>query len=172
MTPSCHSIGSSSGVRRAAACRRRLARVPAPSAGGDPGVPAPPVQPCVGAVVLDDAGRLLLVRRRNEPGRGLWSVPGGRVEPGETPAGAAAREVREETGLDVRVGAEVGRVRIPGDGVVYDVVDFACTLTGPARPVPGDDADAVLFADAADLERLTCTPRLLETLRGWGALPV
>ena len=130
------------------------------------------MQACVGAVVLDDAGRLLLVRRRNSPGRGLWSVPGGRVEPGEALAAAVAREVREETGLDVRVGAEVGRLRIPGDGVVYDVADFRCTLADPrAEPVPGDDADAVVFADAAALERLDCTPRLLETLRGWGALP-
>ncbi|MGY1693456.1 NUDIX hydrolase [Geodermatophilus sp. SYSU D00766] len=126
----------------------------------------------MGAVVLDDAGRLLLVRRRNAPGRGLWSVPGGRVEPGESLAAAVTREVREETGLRVRVGAEVGRVQIPGDGVVYDVVDFGCTLTDPrAEPVPGDDADAVVFAGPADLDRLACTPRLLETLRGWGALP-
>jgi ADP-ribose pyrophosphatase YjhB (NUDIX family) len=126
----------------------------------------------VGAVVLDAAGRLLLVRRRNSPGRGLWSVPGGRVEPGESLAAAVAREVREETGLRVRVGAEVGRVAIPGDGVVYDVVDFACTLADPqAEPVPGDDADAVTFAGAADLDRLACTPGLVATLRGWGALP-
>jgi ADP-ribose pyrophosphatase YjhB (NUDIX family) len=131
-----------------------------------------PVQPCVGAVVLDGTGRLLVVRRRNPPGRGLWSVPGGRVEPGESLPAAVAREVREETGLAVRVGTEVGRLRIPGDGVVYDVADFACTLVDPsARPVAGDDADAVLFADAADLDRLDCTPRLVETLRGWGALP-
>ncbi|MGY1652080.1 NUDIX domain-containing protein [Geodermatophilus sp. SYSU D01119] len=130
-----------------------------------------PVQACVGAVVLDDAGRLLLVRRRNEPGRGLWSVPGGRVEPGESLVDAVAREVREETGLAVTVGAEVGRVTIPGAGVVYEVADFTCTLAGPAAPVPGDDADAVVFADAAELDRLACTPRLLETLRGWGALP-
>ena len=141
-----------------------------------PPEPAPagdlPVQACVGAVVLDDAGRLLLVRRRNAPGRGLWSVPGGRVEPGESLTAAVAREVREETGLDVRVGAEVGRVTIPGDRVVYDVVDFACTLTGPSgEPVPGDDADAVLFAGPAELERLACTPGLVVTLRGWGALP-
>jgi 8-oxo-dGTP diphosphatase len=136
-----------------------------------PGGPVP-VQACVGAVVLDAEGRLLLVRRRNAPGRGLWSVPGGRVEPGETLPGAVVREVREETGLAVRVGAAVGRVSVPGDGVVYDVVDFACTLESPsAVPVPGDDADAVTFADAADLDRLPCTPSLVATLRGWGALP-
>ena len=131
-----------------------------------------PVVACVGAVVLDARGQLLLIRRGNEPGRGLWSVPGGRVEAGESVAAAVEREVREETGLAVRAGAEVGRVRVPGPGVVYDVVDLACTLLDPdATPVAGDDADAVTFADAADLERLTCTPRLLETLRGWGALP-
>ena len=131
-----------------------------------------PVVACVGAVVLDPDGRLRLIRRGNEPGRGLWSVPGGRVEAGESVAAAVEREVREETGLAVRAGAEVGRVRVPGPGVVYDVVDLACTLLDPgATPVAGDDADAVTFADAAALERLTCTPRLLETLRGWGALP-
>ncbi len=141
--------------------------------GVPPAADAPlPVVACVGAVVLDSRGRLLMVRRGNEPGRGLWSVPGGRVEAGESVAAAVEREVQEETGLAVRAGAEVGRVRVPGPGVVYDVVDLACTLLDPAAvPVAGDDADDVTFADAADLERLTCTPRLLDTLRGWGVLP-
>ena len=133
---------------------------------------SPPVVPCVGAVVQDAEGRLLLIRRGREPGRGLWSLPGGRVEPGETPAEAVEREVQEETGLEVRAGAPVGRVQIPGPGVVYDVVDFACALMRPdAEPVAGDDAEAVTFADAAALERLACTPRLVDTLRGWGVLP-
>ncbi len=138
-----------------------------------PAADAPvPVVACVGAVVFDPRGRLLLVQRGHEPSRGLWSVPGGRVEAGESVAAAVEREVREETGLAVRAGAEVGRVQVPGPGVVYDVVDLTCTLLDPAAtPVAGDDASAVTFADAADLERLTCTPRLLETLRGWGVLP-
>ncbi|TKJ19126.1 NUDIX domain-containing protein [Blastococcus sp. CCUG 61487] len=131
-----------------------------------------PVVPCVGAVVLDDAGRLLLIRRGHAPSAGLWSVPGGRVEAGETLTDAVVREVREETGLAVRPDAVVGRLSIPGDGVVYEVTDFACTLLEPgAEPVPGDDADDALFADAATLDRLPSTPRLLETLRQWGALP-
>ncbi len=131
------------------------------------------VVPCVGAVVLDDDGRLLLVRRGREPSRGLWSLPGGRVEPGESDVVAVAREVLEETGLRVDVGSPVGQVRIPaGDGVVYAVTDYRCTLSGPGQqPRAGDDADDVLFADAAALAALPCTPLLLETLRGWGVLP-
>jgi ADP-ribose pyrophosphatase YjhB (NUDIX family) len=127
------------------------------------------VVPCVGAVVHDAAGRLLLIRRGHEPGRGLWSVPGGRVEAGESLRAAVEREVREETGLSVRAVATVGTVRLPGPGVVFAVTDFRCTLDpGGQVPTPGDDADAVVFADAAVLATLRCTDGLLDTLRGWG----
>ena len=132
-----------------------------------------PRVPCVGAVVHDAAGRLLLIRRGHDPGRGLWSLPGGRVEAGESLAQAVEREVREETGLDVTAGAAVGSVHLPGPGVVFDVVDLVCTLSDPEQePVAGDDADAVLFADAPTLAGLSCTPGLLEALGRWGvALP-
>jgi 8-oxo-dGTP diphosphatase len=132
----------------------------------------PPLVACVGAVVQDPTGRLLLIRRGHDPHAGLWSLPGGRVEPGESLEEAVRREVREETGLLVRPGAVVGQVRIPGAGVVYDVVDLACTIDPPdQQPVAGDDASDVVLADAATLGRLPCTPLLVETLRGWGVLP-
>jgi 8-oxo-dGTP diphosphatase len=133
---------------------------------------APGVVPCVGAVVHDAAGRLLLIQRGHDPHRGQWSLPGGRIEAGESPEQAVVREVHEETGLQVVPGRLVGRVTIPGDGVVFDVLDLACDLTDTtAAPVAGDDADAALFADAATLAGLPCTPLLVETLRGWGVLP-
>ena len=135
-----------------------------------------PVVPCVGALVHDADGRLLLIQRGHDPHRGRWTLPGGRVEAGESLEQAVVREVREETGLDVRVGAVVGRVVIPGDSndgqVSFDVVDFACTLADPtAEPVAGDDAADVRFVDGAALRDLSCTPRLAETLREWGQLP-
>jgi 8-oxo-dGTP diphosphatase len=128
--------------------------------------------PCVGAVVHDEHGRLLVIRRGHAPSRGLWSVPGGRVEAGETEAAAVVREVAEETGLTVVAGAVLGRVRIPGDGVVFTVADFGCRLGSPEqRPVAGDDADEVAWVDAAELAALPCTPGLVEALTAWHALP-
>jgi len=123
-------------------------------------------------VVHDASGRLLLIQRGHAPNAGRWSLPGGRIEPGETPEEAVEREVLEETGLRPPEANFVGRVRIPGDSVVYDVVDLVCDLVDPDQsPVAGDDASDVLFADAATLDRLPCTPLLVETLRGWGVAP-
>jgi 8-oxo-dGTP diphosphatase len=118
---------------------------------------------CVGAIVSDAAGRLLLVRRANDPGRGLWSLPGGRVEPGETDAEALAREVEEETGLTVRVGRLVGRVRIGA----YDVGDYACSALGGTLAAATDALDVGYL----DPRSVPTTAGLVTTLESWGVLP-
>ncbi|MEV6912824.1 NUDIX domain-containing protein [Amycolatopsis sp. NPDC051071] len=125
---------------------------------------------CVGGIVHDEQGRLLLIRRANEPGRGTWSVPGGRVEPGETDEVAVIREMREETGLDVIPGTVVGRARRGP----YDIHDYACTVIGGTLRA-GDDADDARWIDAGTLIELDKQGRLAEllfvTLRDWGVLP-
>lgn len=125
---------------------------------------------CVGAVVTDPAGRLLLIRRGHEPGAGLWSLPGGRVEPGETDEQAVSREVAEETGLVVRPGSLVGAVRRAGaGGAVLDIYDYAATVTG-GDLAAGDDADDARWVTRAELAALPVTTGLVETLAGWGVL--
>lgn len=128
--------------------------------------------PCVGGIVFDARRRLLVVQRAHDPDRGCWSVPGGRVEPGEDDAAAVVREVREETGLDVVAGPVVGRVEIAAPGRVFLVTDLACTMADPTQqPVAGDDAADAAFVTRAELDLLRCTPGLVQTLGGWGALP-
>ncbi len=128
------------------------------------------VIPCVGAIVRDEEGRLLLIRRGHAPSAGLWSLPGGRVEPGESAEDATVREVAEETGLEVDIIRETGAIDIPtGTGDVYAVRDFDCRVLGGTL-VAGDDADEACWVSIADLPAMNTSPGLIEVLRGWGVL--
>jgi ADP-ribose pyrophosphatase YjhB (NUDIX family) len=126
----------------------------------------------VGAVVSADDGAVLLIRRGRAPGRGRWSLPGGRVEPGEDERAAVVREVREETGLRVRPERLLGRVRLPGPpGVVFEVADYTCRLESPpADARAGDDAEAVAWVRPEDIDALALTDGLAGHLRAWGVL--
>jgi len=134
----------------------------------------PPEILCVGAVVHDARGRLLLVRRGNPPGRGLWSVPGGRVEPGEADRDAVVREVAEETGLQVAVVRFAGSVRRPAPGeATFLIRDYVARLDGhgPDQPVAGDDAQDARWVSRAELAHLPLVDGLVEALSGWAVLP-
>ena len=112
----------------------------------------------VGAVILDGS-RVLLIRRGREPLKGEWSLPGGAVEIGETLHAAVAREVREETCLDVVVGPVVevlDSIRRDAAGRAeyhYIIVDYACRLRDSAarRATCGSDAAAVEWVDVTEL---------------------
>lgn len=125
---------------------------------------------CVGGIVHDETGRLLLVRRGHDPGRGLWSLPGGRVESDEDDHAAVVRELAEETGLDVIPGALVGTV-VRGPFTIHD---YRCRVDG-GRLTAGDDAADARWVGTAELTRLADTGQLVDglvdTLRMWNVLP-
>lgn len=131
-------------------------------------------QVAVGAVVVR-GGRLLLVRRANPPAVGCWSLPGGRVGPGEPLAQAVRRELAEETGLSGHVEALCGVTERIDDGARmqpsggdtrgghhFVILDYWVS-PGAETPRPGDDATDVCWADRAELARLT----LVEGLASW-----
>ena len=98
-------------------------------------------------VVAVRNGRILLVRRNHEPMLGRWSFPSGFVDAGEVVAEAAAREVREETGVEVRIDALLGVYSTRGNPVVF--IAYAGTVVS-GDPAPGDEAFEVgLFAPDA-----------------------
>lgn len=115
-------------------------------------------------------GALLMVRRAREPAKGLWSVPGGKVERGEYLGASLKREVKEETGLDVTIGDLIGFFEVISSDHHFVIMDFFATLDHDLEPIPGDDVDRVRWVPLDDVVTLECTPRFVETLTAWGVL--
>ena len=123
------------------------------------------MQIVVGAAIVHD-GRVLAARRSAPPAfAGGWEFPGGKVEPGETPAGALARECREELGVAVRVGDLLGTADIrPG----FELHVYAATLLG-GEPQPLQDHDELRWLAATELDEVPWLPAdrpLLAAVRG------
>ncbi|NEU13653.1 NUDIX hydrolase [Methylobacterium sp. BTF04] len=129
-----------------------------------------PTRPFVGAsiaVLRDD--RVLLAARANEPMRGVWTLPGGLVEAGETLAAAAVRELQEEVGLSARVVGVLSPTEIilrDADGRVrhHYVVHPHAALWCGGEPVAGPEALGVRWATRAELDTLATTPGLAGTV--------
>jgi 8-oxo-dGTP diphosphatase len=131
-------------------------------------VSAPEV--ALGAVCAH-ADALLLVRRGRGPAAGEWSVPGGRVERGETLHEAVVRETYEETGIEVVVDRFLGWTERIDDEYHYVILDFVVTALDPTRePVAGDDAAEAAWVPIPDVSELRLVSGLYDFLRDHGAL--
>jgi len=124
----------------------------------------------VGAVVFKD-GNVLLVRRGKPPAEGVWAIPGGRIELGESMQAAAEREILEETGVRIKAGHPVFTFDVierDGDGRIrfhYVIVDLMAEYV-EGEPIAGDDAKEARWISATDLSLLSVsrtTKYLLET---------
>ncbi|MCJ2011155.1 NUDIX hydrolase [Methylobacterium sp. J-076] len=130
-----------------------------------------PSRPFVGAsIAVIRAGRVLLAARANEPMRGVWTLPGGLVEAGETLADAALRELSEEVGLTAAVVGVLSPTEIilrDGSGRTrhHYVVHPHAALWQGGEPVAGPEALGVRWASLDEIAGLETTPGLLDTLR-------
>ncbi len=125
---------------------------------------------CVGAIARRDDS-LLLIQRGRGAAVGEWSVPGGRVEFGESLAEAARRETAEETGLEVVVGDVIGWVERVSAEHHFVIVDFAVTVVGGTLRA-GDDAADVRWVAVDDLGSVKLVDGLLSFLREHGVIDI
>lgn len=136
-----------------------------------PQLPVPRIVVAVGAIVVDGE-RILLIQRGHPPGEGLWSIPGGRVELGETLPEALRREIQEECGLEIAVGdiaIMLDRITRDADGAVrshYLILDFWATPTSTPAPTvrPSDDARDAGWYTLDEIRRLPTTNKLADYL--------
>jgi 8-oxo-dGTP diphosphatase len=122
----------------------------------------------VGAVVFKD-NKVLLIRRAKPPAKGLWAIPGGSVNLGETLQQAAERETLEETNLTIQATKPVFTFEViekDDNNQVrfhYVIIDLVADYIS-GIPLPGDDADEVRWVSSKELKNLDINPRTLKVL--------
>ena len=129
------------------------------------------ILPSVSGIVFDEQGRILLVRHRDG---GLWSVPGGAVEPEELPSDGLVREVWEESGLHVRPVRILGVFGGPkctlqygnGDRSNYVITIFECEVLGGTLDADSDETCDAAFVGLEELHEYPLSPWLGDVLPG------
>lgn len=166
-----HFLVESGLIRRQRSVREPVADLAAVAADGGPRPRTYPSRPLVGvgAVILTEDGRVVLIKRRHEPLAGQWSLPGGLLELGETLEAGVAREVLEETGLVVDVGAVVEVF----DRIVLDetrkvryhfvLVDYLCRVAAGA-PRSASDVTDIALARPDDLDTFGLAPKVVDVI--------
>ncbi len=118
---------------------------------------------CAVAAIIFDQDRVLVIERGTPPGEGLWSLPGGKLEAGESLSQAVAREVSEETGLVVEVGPLACVVERMGDGYHFVILDYLARWIGGTLAAASDVRDA-RWVTAEELAALPYTEGLLDVV--------
>lgn len=138
----------------------------------DPNAPrANSLVPAASAVIVDHDGSVLLIRRTDN---GLWSIPGGAMEPGESIADCCIREVKEETGLDITLGRVVGIYTNPGHVVAYDdgeirqefSICFGGTVVGGGLTT-SSESEEVAFVPIAALSTFDIHPSIRQRIKDY-----
>jgi ADP-ribose pyrophosphatase YjhB (NUDIX family) len=96
----------------------------------------------VGGIIFNNLSQVLLIQRDQPPASGYWSIPGGKLEPGESLVEACQREIKEETGLDVEATTIVAVVERRMEGYHYVIIDYLALLTRHEITVPIAQSDA------------------------------
>ncbi len=117
---------------------------------------------CVGVICFrgDD---VLLIQRGKAPRKGDWSIPGGRIEAGETEQDAALRELMEETAITAKLGPKVATIPANFEGFNYILHDYVARWES-GEPVTGDDAGKAIFMPPEKLDALGMWPKTREVI--------
>jgi ADP-ribose pyrophosphatase len=129
-----------------------------------------PEQPqvAVGAIVIRE-GKVLLVKRNQPPGDGLWAIPGGRVNLGESLKQAAEREIKEETGVTIDAREPIYTFEVinednSGIRFHYVIIDLVADYVS-GEPCPGDDASEARWVSPDELTRLPVSQSTIDVLK-------
>lgn len=121
----------------------------------------------VGAIVFNAHDEVLMIKRNQAPAAGLWSIPGGKLEPGETLVTACEREILEETGIAVEALNIIAVVERSIEGFHYVIIDFLATPRSGARvdPVAQTDVSAAAWIPIPELDEYKLVIGLQEIIR-------